>query len=311
MSSGPTKFVTKLSPPLDKEVRDLYRFTNAARFGHLSDEDLADHITQIRDRAYKIAPWPCLGGFRFLNPGIAFAGPPGTYASVVSHLKNNPKAKVLDLGCCFGHDARQLIKDGVRSDQITACDLLPELIELGFDLFGDEKGKGKIEGLQWEKVDIFNQQDIEKIRQPNGYHAAYVGSFIHLFPLQWQEKVVEAIGELLSKDKGSIVWGRQVGVEEGKAGPMARIVKSSRGPTGIQADEDGCRESPFYHDANTLKKLFIDHDSTIGWDGQVILYDWKLERGADSLLAGADGEQMISPNLVDRMKRLTFAFTRK
>jgi SAM-dependent methyltransferase len=254
---------------------------------------------------------PFTGGFRFLIPGIAHAGPPGAYKSIVAHLKENPEAKVLDLGCCFGHDARQLLKDGVRPDQITACDLLPELIGFGFELFGDEKDKGHLKGLQWEKVDIFKQSDIDKIKQPGGYHAIYVGSFIHLFPLQWQQKAVEAVSELLSKDKGSIVWGRQVGVEDGSAGPQNRIVEKSRGPTGVETAEDGSRESPFYHDTVSLKNLFDAQDSSSDWDGQVVLYHWKEERGAAKLLSEADGEEMIAPEQVGRMRRLSFAFVRK
>lgn len=49
--SGPTRLVTNLSTPLDTEVRDLFRFTNPEKFSKFSDEQIAQHITQVRDKA--------------------------------------------------------------------------------------------------------------------------------------------------------------------------------------------------------------------------------------------------------------------
>lgn len=249
-----------------------------------------------------------LGSFRFINPGISQAGTDEAYGSIVAHLKVNEEAKVLDLGCCFGHDARQLIKDGVRPSQIVACDLLSELINYGYELFGDEKDQGHLKGLRWERVDVFNKDDIKRISQPNGYYAIYTGSFIHLFPLEWQQKAIASMKSLLSKEKSSKMWGRQVGVEEGKAGPKDRIVKESRGPIGIKENDDGFRDSPFYHDVTSLKKLFEGSEPE-NWDSQVLFYDWKAEKGAD--YSKATGETMISPGEAQVMLRLKFVFTQK
>lgn len=248
------------------------------------------------------------GAFRFVVPGIARAGPSGTYSSVVSHLKGNRDKKVLDLGCCFGHDARQLLKDGVNPDQVVACDLVPELIKLGFELFGDEKDESHLKGLRWETVDVFKQSDVDKIRTSGGYHAIYVGSFIHLFPLDWQQKTVTVLDSLLSKEKGSVIWGRQVGTKEGVSGPRDRIEKGSRGPTGVDESEDGTKDSPYYHDVNTLQKLF-DDTRPGQWEANVDLYDWKMERGSTD--NPGDGAQMIDPKMIPLMKRLSFAFVRK
>lgn len=49
--SGPTRLITNLGTPLDTEVRDLFRFTNPDKFANLSDEEIAEHITQVRDKA--------------------------------------------------------------------------------------------------------------------------------------------------------------------------------------------------------------------------------------------------------------------
>lgn len=247
-----------------------------------------------------------LGGFRFLVPGICQAEPVSAYSSIRKRLQDNPQAKVLDLGCCFGHDARQLLKDGVRADQIVACDLVPDLITLGFELFGDKRDQGHNRGMTWEKVDIFNKDDVERIKQPHGYDAIYVGSFLHLFPFEWQQKAMAAVNSLLSEEKGSVVWGRQIGVELGKAGAMERISKPYRGPTGIDANADGTQQSPFFHDEATLQKLF-DGASHDGWEADVKTYEFSNERGFQK----GEGEQMIAPGLADAMKRLAFAFSRK
>ena len=67
-----------------------------------------------RDQAWKIHPYPCVGGFRFrfgfldlsisLNP---------LYPTVLARLRaSSTPQRLLDLGCCFGQDIRRLVANG-------------------------------------------------------------------------------------------------------------------------------------------------------------------------------------------------------
>lgn len=51
MAGEAGRFITHLSTPLDKEIRELYEYTNPDQFTKLSDEELARHIEGIRNQA--------------------------------------------------------------------------------------------------------------------------------------------------------------------------------------------------------------------------------------------------------------------
>ena len=64
-----------------------------------------------RGQVWKIAPYPCVGGFKFLELNMSLSP---TYGNVLSRLKGGDK--LLDLGCCLGQDIRKLVYDGVPSE---------------------------------------------------------------------------------------------------------------------------------------------------------------------------------------------------
>lgn len=178
-----------LSLPLPPGTRALFAWSNPERFARLSDEELGAHITRVRDLAYARTPWPCLGRFSFIDPGIRTAAGPETYAHVLQRLRPRPppqrSAKVLDLGCCVAQDARALVMDGTPAENVVASDLLQHFIDLGFELFADKEGQGRIAGMKFQTADVFNQSDVNKLKEfaaaEGGYDVIYVGSFIHLF----------------------------------------------------------------------------------------------------------------------------------
>lgn len=154
----------------------------------MSEEDLALHISTVRDKAHDITPWPCLKRFHFIVPGIRIAAPEGIYETVIERLSGPGDKKILDLGCCFGQDARAIAQDGVNPSQIVASDLLQHFLDLGFDLFEDKEDQGKIKGMKFQKADVFNEEDLKSLRLLAGkdgkegrYDFIYVGSFLHLF----------------------------------------------------------------------------------------------------------------------------------
>lgn len=292
--------LTAYSLPLDPSVRSLYEFCNSDQHRGKSDEQLAQHITQVRDKAFAIAPWPCLGWFNFMPPPIRKAGTEGTYTRIVDHLRQNRDAKILDLGCCFAHDARALVQDGVEPGQIVNADLLAELMELGFELFQDSRDSPHIQGMRFEMTDVFNEDDIRRLQVPGGYHAIYAGSFVHLFPLgeagrspssattfcngrrssclfslphtEQQEKCVAVLDRLLSKAPGSTIFGKQVGRPTGEEGVRDED-GFDRGPTGVPVDDKtGGRRGVYVHSTSSLAALFQrtgNNTTDSGWEARV------------------------------------------
>lgn len=64
-----------------------------------------------RDQAWQIAPYPCIGGWMFLQLNMSLSP---VYDEVLCRLKKGEK--LLDLGCCFGQDIRKLVHDGAPSE---------------------------------------------------------------------------------------------------------------------------------------------------------------------------------------------------
>jgi hypothetical protein len=58
-----------------------------------------------REKAFAIYPYPCIGMYRFLDLSIVKTK---VYSEVVQRLKSGEK--ILDLGCCFGQEIRQLVR---------------------------------------------------------------------------------------------------------------------------------------------------------------------------------------------------------
>lgn len=189
MSSSSLEFEPSPRLPLQEATRSLFNWSNE-KFTEMSDEELGDHISEVRDKAHSITPWPCLKRFHFIVPGIRLAPPLGIYESVLQSLSDTTGSPtmLLDLGCCFGQDARAVAQDGIDPTRIVASDLLDHFLNLGFELFQDEEGKGRIKGMKFQQADVFKEEDLKKLRLLAGkdgkegrYDFIYVGSFLHLF----------------------------------------------------------------------------------------------------------------------------------
>lgn len=178
--------------PLGDDVKAL--FAASPRLSSLTPDELLAHIIKTRDEAYALVPFPCLGSFRFLSPGIRSAAPGETYAKLVQHLKgeadglsNGVPRSILDLGCGLGQDTRALVVDGVPSERIVAADLSQDFLIIGHAMYGDKPSEGSIAGVRWTTCDVFEADDVEKVATmagQEGFGTIYVGSFIHLFSLR-------------------------------------------------------------------------------------------------------------------------------
>lgn len=168
-----------------------------------------------------------------------FANDP-RYQIVISRLTvPESQDRLLDVGCGLGQNIRQLILAGVSPARLSAVDLHPELLDIGFELFRDRE---RIEDATFFVGDVLkkdnNNAELQKLDgKVTMIHAA---NFFHLFP--WDEQVSAGIRmtELFDPDqKDCFIFGRHVGSLE----PGARTAST-------------LSEELFLHDERSFQKLW-------------------------------------------------------
>ncbi|KAL8739977.1 MAG: hypothetical protein Q9190_007268 [Brigantiaea leucoxantha] len=176
-------------------------------YSHIPPQEVLSHVIDIRQKAWQIHRYPCIGQFRFLDLSISLTP---AYPKILERLKNE-NAKLLDMGTCFGQDIRKLVADGAPAESLYGADLRGDFWELGYDLFRDRDAlrAGFIQG------DIFdNDREKGNFTELEGrldiIHAA---SFLHLFDRDSQKRICKRFVELLRPRAGSVILGRQAGNE--------------------------------------------------------------------------------------------------
>lgn len=101
-------------------------------------------------------------------------------------------------------------------------------------------------------------------------------SFIHLFSLGAQRRVVSALEFLLSKRPGSILFGRQTGCPDGQAYAKSgsRSRRRSQHEQGDNEDDGDDSTSTYRHDASTFRAMFeAKSDPSAPWECEVLTLD--------------------------------------
>ncbi|KAI1371993.1 hypothetical protein F4677DRAFT_276520 [Hypoxylon crocopeplum] len=173
-------------------------------YSEVPSSDVVKHVNTIRERGFASNPYPCIGLYRFAN--LTLLTHP-LYDTIVERLKA-ADTTYLDIGCCFGQDLRQLVQDGVPSENLIGLDIEAPLMELGYDFFLDRATlksrfmvadvfKGPAQGKVWTDL-------VER-----GVDVLHCSAFFHLFPLDEQISAAEQIAKLVKK--GGVIVGRQIG----------------------------------------------------------------------------------------------------
>ncbi|KAK7959768.1 Methyltransferase [Apiospora aurea] len=199
--------------------------------GVKGEDVIKEHIYTIRDMAWKVLPYPCIGLFRFLDFSIHLSP---DYPRVVKRVQEG--ATLLDLGCCFGQDLRKLAYDagpGAPTRNLIGTDLEPAFLQLGYELFAD---RDRFEAT-FVPADVFAEDFLAEYR--GKVDIVYLGSFLHLFSEPQQRVVVRQLRRLLRPRAGSMVFGRNLGA--GKGGPFRM---------------ESIGWDLYRHDPNTIADLF-------------------------------------------------------
>ncbi|KAG1835393.1 hypothetical protein DFJ58DRAFT_719276 [Suillus subalutaceus] len=214
-----------------------------AQIGIDDDEDLKRHILEVQTKAYKIAPYPCIHRYNFLRMNMSRYP---VYEHILKLGRERSDAVLLDLGCCFGVDARKAAADGFPAKNIIASDIKNEFLELSHELFrttptsypgcllpGDVFDPAFL-SIAARPNDICSALaiDLSSLKSLNPLHgrisAINATSLFHIFTEDKQLHLARALAGLLSAQPGSVICGSQVGsLEKGMAatvwGPEHRL----------------------------------------------------------------------------------------
>ncbi|EME41738.1 hypothetical protein DOTSEDRAFT_73949 [Dothistroma septosporum NZE10] len=232
----------KLTP----EVKELFH-----KYTGIPEDQIVQHVVDVRDRAFKIFPYPCIGQFNFLDFGVSKAP---KYKDVLEGVKAGKT--LLDVGCCFGQDLRKLTHDGADSKNLMGFEMKKEFTDLGYDLFRDR------DSLKSNFVfgDFFAPIPDLEGKQFDYIHAS---SFFHLFSWDDQVTILEKFLGLLKQRHGTMVFGRQACVpkagvlrhEKARGGEMFRHDKASFKRMVEEATKGAWAEGRFEVEVGTFKRV--------------------------------------------------------
>jgi hypothetical protein len=172
------------------------------------------HVKSLRDEAYKVHHYPCLGLYRFLK--LSLSTHPLYKSHVLPLLKSPPKDTsdvefkpiFLDFGTCLGQDLRKLIHDGASPTLLYGSDVLPAFIMLGYDLFRDQETFTPTHFLA--PADAFDTSSDNALATLDGRCAiVHASAVFHLFNYADQVLLAKRIVKLLQPRPGSLILGHQ------------------------------------------------------------------------------------------------------
>ncbi|KAH7928246.1 hypothetical protein BV22DRAFT_1005227 [Leucogyrophana mollusca] len=229
----------------------------------INDDDLLkEHILDVQSKAYLVAPYPCIRLFAFTELRISTQP---AYQQALKLGREREGAILLDIGCCFGNDVRKAVADGFPVKNVLASDLVPELWNLGHDLFKDTPESFPVRFIAGDAFDpsmlsIADPLDIQTARatpvpelstltslNPVRGHVSVIhaASLFHLFDEEKQRDLACALAGLLSPEPGSVIFGSHRGA------PRTEVLADAANATMFNM---------FCHSPDSWKSL---------WDGDV------------------------------------------
>jgi len=232
------------------------------QYSNIPEPELISHIRAIRDKAFEVYKYPCIGSYNFLDFSIADSP---IYGDLVERVKKNG-ATFLDLGVCFGQDIRKLVFDGCPSGNLVGTELQPAFINFGYELFRDrEKLK-----TPFKTGDYFASKTAHDLPEQS-FDFIHSGAFFHLFTWEEQVEAISRAVQLLKHKPGSVIFGRQAAKDV--PGEFPEMTARS-GPMYMH-NAESFRKLLHEVSTNTGAKFDIDIDVREKW-GQKLTGDWKV-----------------------------------
>lgn len=238
----------KVLPRYSPTIGD--RLTPAARklfeeYSNIPPSEVESHIYKIRDLAWDVFPWACIGEFWFIIFGLSRHP---QYQLLIRLLTSKDATqtsedppKFLDIGTCIGQDLRALHRDGVPLFVLYGTDAIPQFETIGHALFKDED---RFLPDHYIVGDIFNLTP-SLAKTAGTWSAVNMIMFLHLFNIPDAEQVCTNALKLLRPKAGSLITGAQTGTTQ----PGELVLKPPM-------CEPGEHKTIYRHSAETLVELW-------------------------------------------------------
>ncbi|KAL6720881.1 hypothetical protein ACLMJK_002806 [Lecanora helva] len=247
-------------------------------YSKIPPKDVENHVYRVRDKAWGVFPWPCIGEFWFLSFGLAKH--PLYTTMVLPRLRSGDS--LLDMGSCMGQDLRKCIYDGAPADKLYASDLFAEYEDLSHDLWRDRDTFPKNHFLAEDILadnDRFLQGSLMTKLGPGQTDMIAINMFMHLFDFDNQLKVATRLLRLLAQKPGSMILGSQAGVQE----PVDEPLKPPFDKT-----EDGKTRTIFRHSTQSFINLWEDAGVAAGVPLRPISCIFKTPKATEASAEGVD-----------------------
>lgn len=209
--------------------------------GIQDENELKQHIMRVQADAYEVHPYPCILRFAFTKLKISRLP---AYNQLLQIGRERPGAIFLDIGCCFGNDARKAIAGGFPLEGVIASDLDPRFWDLGHSLFRSTPATFPVPFVPGDAFDHTFLEPVPPFYAPpdspapalsslttltpllGHVSAIHASSLFHLFDEEPQLQLAKALAGLLAPTPGSMIFGlhggrheRGLRVEQGKLNP--------------------------------------------------------------------------------------------
>ncbi|KAF2429774.1 hypothetical protein EJ08DRAFT_634942 [Tothia fuscella] len=228
-------------------------------FAKIPEEEIIPHVLATREKAWKVCPYGCIGKFLFVDPTIQNHS---YYKPVLERTKKSNGEEgdmILDLGCGFGQNMRQLVLDGVPRDRVFGADISEDLINCGYDYFKDGNADTRFMSFIGDLLKWGSGEE-----KPSAYDMAkeqfdiiYTAIFYHLWSYDVQKSACIATVKLLKPKAGSTVFGWQLGAEPARE--VVRGIDERRKEHGVM----------FRHDEGSWEKLWREVGKETGTEWRV------------------------------------------
>jgi SAM-dependent methyltransferase len=234
-------FYKPILKSIDPDARQILE-----SYAGISPEQVLTHVQTIRDQAWELYPYPCMGMFSFIKMRIS-RNP--AYPTVLKRLLSNNE-KLLDIGCGFGQELRTLVAAGVPATNLFGLDVSHGFIELGFELFRD---KATMQS-QFIIADLLASPTVPPQLQGK-LDLIFAGAFFHLFGWDEQLTLSKRALAMLKPQAGSVIFGHQLGQVEAKESIVPEV------PSG----------RIYFHDPESFKKMWriIGEETRTEWKVQI------------------------------------------
>lgn len=214
--------------------------------GIQDDEELKQHLLQIRSEAYAAQPYMCINAFEFARLRIAKHP---AYKYVLKLGKERKDAIFLELPCCVGGDSRLAIMDGYPRENVITSDIVADYWPIGHKLFKTTPETYPVPFLPGDIFDpnflrpgvpplpttaeITDSPPLKSLTSltPLQHHVSiiYASLFFHLFEKEKQAQLAHLFASLLSPVPGSIIFGYHSGASDTEEDKNGRSRITGRG----------------------------------------------------------------------------------